>query len=127
MNSQRGLTLIEVLAAMLILGIAVISFVSVSNYTTLSNYNTDNTVKALTIAEDQINTSRSSLKSNIVPIASQQVSDIYTVTQQLNPLGTAPVFSTAPKHVSLQSVVPIVLSNSSAPVPYVLTVTVEWQ
>jgi prepilin-type N-terminal cleavage/methylation domain-containing protein len=58
-NNERGLTLIEVLAATVILSIVLTAFITVSNYTMASRSTSDKKTEALRLAEDVINKYRS--------------------------------------------------------------------
>jgi prepilin-type N-terminal cleavage/methylation domain-containing protein len=127
MNYQRGLTLIEVLATSAILGIVITSFLGFTGYIGMNNQNMDTSNEALKIAEEQLNLSKRDIYLKRLPVLNQIISN-YQVKQQLYPLGTIPTSSfTAKKRISLQSVIPIVVVNGAAPVPYILLVTVEWE
>jgi prepilin-type N-terminal cleavage/methylation domain-containing protein len=125
-KSQKGLTLIEILAASAMLGIIIVAFMGATNFIGNNGQKMDRSVEALNVAEEQLNISRRNIKLNIAPVTNQTVSD-FSVNQQIFPIGTAPAASLKKNHVSLQTIVPITPSSSSAPVPYVLIVTVGWE
>jgi prepilin-type N-terminal cleavage/methylation domain-containing protein len=125
-KSQKGLTLIEILAASAMLGIIIVGFMGATNFIGNNGQKIDQSVKALDVAEEQLNISRRNIKLNISPVTKQTILD-YDVNQQIYPLGTAPSPPLNRNHVSLQTIVPITPSSGSAPVPYVLIVTVGWE
>ncbi|CAH1202541.1 hypothetical protein PAECIP111893_01826 [Paenibacillus plantiphilus] len=58
LRNERGTTLIQVLGAVIILTMIILSFVGISQYTTASNRDTDKRDKALFIAEEIVNNLR---------------------------------------------------------------------
>lgn len=65
LRNERGTTLIQVLGAVIILTMIILSFVGISQYTTASNSNTDKRDKALFIAEEIVN----NLRAGVTPTA----------------------------------------------------------
>lgn len=58
LRNERGTTLIQVLGAVVILTMIILSFVGISQYTTASNRDTDKRDEALFIAEEIVNNLR---------------------------------------------------------------------
>ncbi|SDN82733.1 prepilin-type N-terminal cleavage/methylation domain-containing protein [Paenibacillus sp. yr247] len=139
LRNEKGLTLLEVLAASVILSLVVLMFLNISSFSLMSNKNDELRVNALRLAEQKLNEYRSTYAA-AVPVLQNWV-DI-----NLNPLDPASpysvyvqqsgvqnqTFSTAAfatrKFVSLQSIV-LFKDTSTVPatlVPRVMTVTVYW-
>lgn len=128
-SNSKGLTLLEIMAATVILGLVVLTFVSVSQYKLLSDRTTDNQGEALSLAQNQLDTARSALMNTSQSVPEDQRIDLggnrsYNVHYRLTVLGTSGVtFDPAAqgsRQVSLQS---MILHGSK---PSLLTVTVSW-
>ncbi len=129
LTNQKGLTLIEILSATVVLSVVIMAFVAISAYTGLSDRNTDMKAAAMRIAEQKIHTVRSyvSLHGDAGSLADEQEGE-YTITYSLMPLGeTALSDYTLPpagQRVSLQAAV--LISSGLEPEPRLLTVVVSW-
>ncbi|CAG7648251.1 prepilin-type N-terminal cleavage/methylation domain-containing protein [Paenibacillus allorhizosphaerae] len=122
LHNEKGLSLIEVMAAMVILGILVISFMNISGYSILSNGKSSQLVDARLVAEDQLNKARLFIRANNALPSNPAVTG-YKVIYQLSDMTNAGNYSTSAflaHHISLQAVVLI------QSVPKILTVTVSW-
>jgi Tfp pilus assembly protein PilV len=126
-RNNKGITLLEVLAATVILGLVVLTFVSISQYKLLSDQKTDFQVEALSIAQNQLNIMRADLiNTNKTVPAETTVStnQAYTIRYELIAIDASSIsFSPIPSasnSVSLQSM--IYHENK----PKLLTVTVYW-
>lgn len=120
--NEKGLTLVEAMAATVILSLVVITFLNISGYSTLSNQKSDRRVEAQNIAEEQLSSARDYVRINNGLPANPSVPG-YSVTIQQTDLGNPAAYNTTtfqPNHVSLQAVV--LLSG----IPKLLTVTVSW-
>lgn len=139
LRNERGLTLLEVLAATVILSLVVLMFLNISSFSIMSNKNDDLRVNALRLAEQKLNEYRSTYAA-AVPIL-QNWGDInldpldpaspYSVYVQQSGIQNQTFSTTAftnRKFVSLQGVI-LFRDASTAPatlVPRILTVTVYW-
>lgn len=123
LKNERGITLIEVMAASVILGILVVSFLSFSGYSILAGKKSDRSTEAQRIAEKQLNIARQSISEDPTKLPAKPTVPGYDVTIQATDLvNTINYVSTSflANHISLQA---IVFMNST---PKVLTVTVSW-
>ncbi len=122
-KDQRGFTLIEAMGSAVILGIIVISFLSFSEYSLLASRNSNQTIEAQRIAEEQLNITRLYIENhNALPI-NPIVAGYEVFLQHADFVDNPPTYITTSfqsKHYSLQAVV---LINSA---PRLLTVTVSW-
>jgi prepilin-type N-terminal cleavage/methylation domain-containing protein len=138
LRNEKGLTLLEVLAATVILSLVVLMFLNISSFSIMSNRNDDLRVNALRFAEQKLNEYRSTYAA-AVPVL-QNWADLNPALDPASPYGVYvqqsgiqnQTFSTAVftnrKFVSLQSII-LFRDASTAPatlVPRILTVTVYW-
>jgi prepilin-type N-terminal cleavage/methylation domain-containing protein len=123
-RDERGLTLIEVLAATVILSIVVVGFLHMSGYLALSATQAERSAEALRIAEEQAGLARQYVREFQAPPPDPTVPG-YTVTiQETDLLHNPSLYDTTsfgPHHVSVQSVV--LLQDD----PVLMTVTVSWE
>ncbi|WP_127579686.1 type IV pilus modification PilV family protein [Paenibacillus koleovorans] len=124
-NNERGITLVESLAAAVILGIVIIAFVTVSNYSLLADTKSDRDIEVQRIAEEQLNLARDyALRHNGALPANPEIEGYSVTLQQTDfaPSATISYTTTAfgTNHFSLQGVI---LVNKA---PKLLTVTVSW-
>lgn len=124
-KNQKGITLIELLAAMIILGVVVMSFVSISNYSSLADHRSGMQTEAMRLAEGKLNTLRNEITPSD-PIGSMNnttVENGYTIKIEDYPLNSV----THPASNRIVTVNAIVLmhngTNSEA---RLLTVTASW-
>lgn len=66
LRNERGTTLIQVLGAVIILTMIILSFVGISQYTTASNRDTDKRDRALFIAEEIVNNLRAGVTTYVL-------------------------------------------------------------
>lgn len=137
-RNEKGITLIEVLAAVVLLGLAVMVFVNISGYTTLANVKSDNKTAALAIAEKVLNEKRTEYSKTVPYITgwtdvvsqSAEGSRTFKVIVQQTDI-TSPVYDKSKyqsRYVSLQSIVLFKQDAASgALIPRLLTVTVSWE
>jgi prepilin-type N-terminal cleavage/methylation domain-containing protein len=136
-HNEKGLTLLEVLAAMTILSLAIMMFLNISGYSTQSNRKDSFRMEAIRLAEKTMNEKRDSYESS-VPVftdpvwASPQVSTEgkYTVTIQQTGMNASSYNRASFKKnsVSVQSV--IIFKDSAQAttiIPRLVTVTVSWE
>ncbi|MEF3303757.1 type IV pilus modification PilV family protein [Paenibacillus sp. GYB003] len=135
-RNEKGVTLLEILAATAILGFLVIGFLNLAHFNAKAKLEQERRAEALRLAEEQLNLKRAYYHS--VPAVSavsgnQVVSDttsgFYRVLIQLSDLTSSPVYAAPahPKQVFVQSVVLVKdASNLMAMLPRLLTVTVSW-
>lgn len=134
MRNEKGLTLIEVLASMVLLSIIVIAFVQVSGYTSLADNKSDRKAEAYRIAENELNelrtlyTTPATIPDNAswtdpLPDTSYAGYTVVVQKHELNDINQNQYNYTniETNHVSIQS---IVLFTDN--VPRVITVTVTW-
>ncbi|WP_438445781.1 type IV pilus modification PilV family protein [Gorillibacterium sp. sgz5001074] len=144
LRSQKGMTLIEVMAAVVILGILVVSFTNISNYLFASERKYDRSVEALNLAEGITNEVRSALMAgstpakynvSINPLTGTETYNSRTYTYKITRSAYSTDSSTA---LNLASPVPgntqrslqsmyLVKNQSGVLVPEWLTVTVSWE
>jgi prepilin-type N-terminal cleavage/methylation domain-containing protein len=130
MQNERGLTLIEVLAAIVILGIVVVAFLDISNFSLAAGKNSDEFEEAMRLAENRLSIARELVYTKPgeildKPVEQMEKVDEFTVIYQLTNLSnpTPLVYKTdgfQSEHVSLQSII----TNSNQ--ANLLTVTVTW-
>ncbi|CAN7572151.1 type II secretion system protein [Paenibacillus sp. LjRoot153] len=137
-RNEKGLTLLEVLAATVILSLVVLMFLNISSFSMMSNKNDDLRVNALQLAEQKLNEYRSTYTA-AVPVL-QNWADLNPALVPTSPYGIyvqqsglqnppfSPAVFTNRKLVSLQGIV-LFRDISTTPaklVPRILTVTVYW-
>lgn len=138
-QNEEGLTLIEVLGAMMVLSILVLSFVALSQYTGQSSMKSDRESQALLIAQQKLNEMRTLIVANeTMPSASDpsilsgQLSSPdpdYVVSYTTTPVGVTPSLPAAwadMNTVSIQAMV-ILQGTGDTKVSRVLTVSVAWE
>ncbi|HZG88498.1 type IV pilus modification PilV family protein [Paenibacillus sp.] len=123
-RNERGVTLIEAVAAMLVLSVVVIVFLNVSGYSALAGRQADKQQEARRIAEEQLHQWRALLledPSPSLPYAS--TTQGYAVYIQSASVGNVQYETSAfgSRHVSLQA---FALLGGQ---PEVVTVTVSWE
>ncbi|KIL42458.1 hypothetical protein SD70_00685 [Gordoniibacillus kamchatkensis] len=136
LKKERGLTLIEVLAAITILGIIVTAFVTISGYTQLSFNSSDKKAAALRLAEQKLKEIRSSIpqdppipnintqNAQILGVSGPHVTFNITVNEtDLSP-SSYPIPIPDPNCVSVEGIV--ILNNAGVYVSRLITVTVSW-
>lgn len=141
-GNQRGVSLVEVLAAVIILGIAVVIFVQLSDYSGLAAKKSEKTNEALQIAEQVMNTIRNDI-DNLTPhahypldtnpyvctresslSACQQLAPSYELTIHHQPYTAGnPVQPAGPSGSTQVSTAAIVHYQL---IPTLITVTVKW-
>lgn len=133
-NNQKGMTLIEVLAAVVVLSIVIFSFVSLSQYRSVSETTNANKSEAIRIAQYLVQEVRYQVHNEGNPV-SNQIEDNpvdwsekpmfqYTIQSTLleeDPTAISSSFSTA-KSVSMQTILYDRVDEDS----YIVTVTVSW-
>ncbi|MBO9606313.1 MAG: prepilin-type N-terminal cleavage/methylation domain-containing protein [Paenibacillaceae bacterium] len=123
MRNERGVTLIEALAAVVILGIVVSAFAAISNYTFLAGNHSDKQTNVQSLAKEQLDYAREyALQHGDKP--SDASLEGYTITFQLTDLASPASYNQSyfqMNHYSLQG---MVLINKT---PKLLTVTVSWE
>ncbi len=135
LKNDKGLTLIEVLGALLILSIVIITFVGVSQFTNLSFSRNDDRTEAIRLAEKTLSVKKNAIATAaIVPNSGTQgavttIIDNYSVTiydtALTNSIYALPAGKTS--HVSVQTIV--ILKSTVSPFadePRLITVTVSW-
>lgn len=143
-RNEKGLTLIEVMATVVVLSIIILAFTNLSQYHMLSNRKTDHKQIALTIAEQQLNEKRayiaanfSSLTTSYMAVGSSNTPFIlpsypdYSVYIQQQDFTNAVTYNNAPylgkSHVSIQGTVLLRdAADASKTKTCLLTVTVMW-
>ncbi|KRE93178.1 hypothetical protein ASG89_06645 [Paenibacillus sp. Soil766] len=139
LRNERGLTLLEVLAATVILSLVILMFLNISSFSIMSNKNDDLRVNALQLAEQKLNEYRSTYTAAI-PVLQNWADLNNPAVNPGSPYGLYvqqsgiqnQTFSTAAftnrKLVSLQSII-LFRDISTTPaklVPRIMTVTVYW-
>jgi Tfp pilus assembly protein PilE len=140
LRNNKGLTLMEILGAMTILGFVVILFISVSDYTVIRTYKNNTKYNALLLAENtlkeiifEVNQSHSSgtpkeigtydkIPTTSMPFTIHTDETLIDVTdgyQTTTPINKA-------TQVSVQAVVNLKDSGDGNIKPRLLTVTVSW-
>jgi Tfp pilus assembly protein PilV len=127
-RNEKGLTLIEAVAATVILSMVVLTFVTLSGSVSKADHSNDTRNEALRIAELNLNYARDYFsKNNDVPSGPVKVNLGYTTVLQLTDLTSGPDAYNASEfganHVSLQS---IAYHKNRANQPQLITVTVSW-
>lgn len=122
-NNEKGMTLIEALAAATLLSIFVIMFMTISSYSILANNKSNYSFDAYQIAEEHLHLARDYVRQHNALPANPTVPGysvmIQTTELEHNPSGYDKA-QFGLHHVSLQSIVLIHLN------PVVMTVTVSW-
>lgn len=121
-HNEKGLTLVEVLAATVILGILILAFLNISGYSSLSHLKSDQIIDAQRIAEEELSKARFYLKANNA-LPANPVIPGYTIILQLTDFASPSNYNSSSfleEHYSLQAVVLV------SSVPKILTVTVSW-
>ena len=124
-KSEQGITIIEALAATVILGIVVVVFINLSSYSFLAEKKNDTDTALMRIAEEQLNLARDYvLRNGALPPTPATVSG-YTVTVQ-STLATNLSYNYDESHFSDQnfSLQAMILLNNQ---PQLLTVTLSWE
>jgi prepilin-type N-terminal cleavage/methylation domain-containing protein len=129
LKNSKGLTLIEVLAAVAILGIVIAAFVSISNYSMLANQQNDREIEAIQIAENVVNDVRDFIARtgrfpDAEPVSSDPKYHIYIQHSQLRNMNSGDYDRSKfenKEHVSIQTIVYLNME------PRLLTVTVYWE
>lgn len=121
-RNEKGTTLVEVLAATIVLGIVVTAFLNLSHYTLFANQKSSAAVEARHIAEEQLNVARALIAANPAASLTNPTVPGFTVLLQLSNYGTAPPETPGlpPNRFSMQAVV------MHGHAPKMLTVTVAW-
>jgi len=123
LRNERGLTLIEALAAMVVLGFVVVGLLHITGYASLASVRSANEADALRIAEEQLAIVRETARaSGALPNVRVYSVGGYAVTVQDSLLNQVTYNATTfgPKHLSLQAHALI------GGAPRVVTVTVSW-
>jgi type II secretory pathway pseudopilin PulG len=125
-RNEKGITLIEAVAATVILSMVVLTFVTLSGSVSKADHSNDTRNEALRIAELNLNYARDYFsKNNGVP--SGENINQYSIKIQLTNLMNEPdAYNTSEfgaNHVSLQS---IAYHKNRANQPQLITVTVSW-
>jgi prepilin-type N-terminal cleavage/methylation domain-containing protein len=137
-HNEKGLTLIEVLGAIVILSIVVVAFTNLSSFTMLSSSKTDKKAGAIQLAELTMKTLRdtadtANANSSIMNIAtlaapSPNIVNGYTITMSETSLSTNPNY-TLPVSTNKVSVQDIFIFHDTAAnkdVNRLVTITVTW-
>lgn len=136
LRNRRGLTLIEILAAMTILGLVVVLFASVSNYSTVRTSKGDIKYNALLLAENELKQLVYDINQTSNPEVGSQDAKFpvsingYTIHVDEFPFAgsnhnyklSTPTDRTT--QVSVQAIVN--LYNGATPESTIITVTVSW-
>ncbi|MCC2685283.1 MAG: hypothetical protein K0R75_2182 [Paenibacillaceae bacterium] len=135
-RNERGITLIEIMAAVVILSITVVIFTNISQYLSDNTVKDDKRTEALNIANQKLNSVVNAISSTspFTGINTQNATttiDGYPVTVNETALTntTGSSFSNIPadeRHVSLSSVVLMYNSGTGQNEPRLITVTVSW-
>ncbi|TBL80229.1 type IV pilus modification PilV family protein [Paenibacillus thalictri] len=136
-KNERGVTLVEVLAAVVLLGIAVIIFVNLSGYTLLAGKKSDYKTAALRIGEKVLNEKRAEIAASAPALpwtVSSSTADDGSLhfkvfvqqTDMASPAYSKTGFGS--HYLSLNAVALFKTSSASSDlVPRLLTVTVSWE
>jgi Tfp pilus assembly protein PilV len=133
-NNEKGITLIEIMAAAVILGMIVIGFVNLSTFGAKANSSVDRSAEALSLAEKQLSIQRayydqipaSSVLSGLQLKSSSDANGFRTVIQ-LSDLSNPTYSNTSLKRVVYaQAVVVVKSTDGTQGVPRLLTVSVSW-
>jgi len=123
-HNEHGVTLIEAVAAMVVLGFVVIVFLNVSGYSALAGREADKQQEARRIAEEQLNMWRVQLSAgpNVQTVPQAATVQGYDVFFQRDSVDAVQYDASAfgPRHVSLQA---FALLGGR---PELVTVTVSW-
>lgn len=135
MRNERGLTLVEVLAALVLIGLAVTLFVSLSGTAAVSSQTEDRRSAAMEIAENELNLWKGRLKAGeALPVEPYIFPDnvypgyeirllvprILNASSDLTALYTGQLAGLS-RHVSMQSIV------YRSGQPHLVTIVVSWE
>jgi prepilin-type N-terminal cleavage/methylation domain-containing protein len=126
-ENEKGFTLIEILAAVSLLSLILLTFTNLLGFTTLSFVKSDKKAFAVQLAENElIKTSQAIAFGD--PIYNNQIVNDYEVTVNVTTVTASPSYTNIPvnldQHVSLQSIV----NDPNQPgVTRLVTVTVSWE
>lgn len=128
-NNERGLTLIEILAALVILSMLIVLVMNMSTFSIKSQGSSDTFSTATFIAEKELNRLRNQIKTNasynVANFETDPIAPYTVMAQELNvPIdGSSPNYTAVPvgmRHVSMQSII------YRGGLPRLLNVTVYW-
>jgi type II secretory pathway pseudopilin PulG len=129
-RNEKGITLVEALAATVILSLVVLTFVTLSSTVSRADDRTDHSTEALRIAELNLNYARDFyIRNNTIPADEfpDSAEGGYEVEiQQTDLIGNPAAYNTTSfgeRHVSLQTIV----FGGTPPIPRLITVTVSWE
>jgi prepilin-type N-terminal cleavage/methylation domain-containing protein len=138
-RNNKGMTLIEVLAAVVILSIVVLAFSNISSFTMLSSSKTDKKAGAIRLAELTMNTIRDTVNTynanspimNISTLAAPSPSVVngYTITMYETALTINPTYTPQPvssNKVSVQDIFIFHDQGTSKDVNRLVTILVTW-
>jgi prepilin-type N-terminal cleavage/methylation domain-containing protein len=137
-HNDKGMTLIEVLAAVVILSILVLTFTNISGFTALSSGKTDKKAGALRLAELTMNTIRetvntanansSIMNTRTLPQPSPDTVGIYHISRSEDDLTSNPAYSlpSDPNRVSVQDVFIMHDTSTNKDVNRLITIFVSW-
>ncbi len=117
-HDQKGMSLIEVLVTIVILGIVFSLISQTTNFVSTATRIHNDKAEAITLAEHELNNALDLLKNGTTPSSSTQ--NGYIVQVHINETGTQSPNPATSKHVSLSGV------HVEASKPKVVTVTVSW-
>ncbi|WP_010678303.1 type IV pilus modification PilV family protein [Bacillus timonensis] len=130
-KSEQGFTLLEVLAAMTIIGIVLLVFLNAVGFTTFNIRNSDNKTEAIRIAEQELNQTLNDISANprdfeIKSTTSQAENFPVTVfqTEINNPTYSLPDDSN--KYVFLQGIA-VFTGTDNISKKGLITVAVKWR
>ncbi len=132
-NEKKGLTLVEAMAATLIVAIAAVAFAGLSGSLSLGHKKTSNKEQARLIAESKLNEMRSNktvLAQWIAAPSQESVSQgnvEYHIYKQVTPMESSlkpSPFTNDNNAASVQAIV--LLPSAAANTPYIYSVTVTW-
>jgi len=136
-RDDKGLTLIEVLAAIVILSVVILAFVNISGYTAQSSSKSDKKAGALRLAELTMNTLRNTVDSSSsimnvftlpTPTPPPPNANGYSIAMSETLLTATPSYSVAEfaNKVSLQDIFILHDPVSNTDVNHLITITVSW-
>lgn len=132
-RDEKGLTLVEVMAGVVLLGLIALTFSQLSHFTSSVFYQTDKQSKALRIAERELHQKTAAIAAapSVPSVDSQdeppKTVDGFSVRTDETEVGASPAYSppTYDNAVSVQSIV--ILQEGGTRTPRLLTVTVSWE
>lgn len=128
-DNNRGLTLVEVLAAVTVLSIIIVVFLTMSQYMAASTQKDDRKIEALQIAENRINQIRSEAVQ-LKPINHFNLTTTeggFQIYQEETDAAN-PQFTVTPTSTSQVSVSAFInMDDSGSTVQKLVTVTVAWE